>query len=92
MPMYEYKCEANGLVIEVGHRMAERFETWGQLCAAAKYPLGDTPPEAPVVKMVGGGNATNAANTLKKQNVILGEKSKSLKHGATVSPMRSNKF
>jgi hypothetical protein len=92
MPMYEYKCDANGQVIEVVHRMSERYTTWGELCAAARLPLGDTPADAPVAKLVGGGSPTNAPNTLKKQNAVVGDKSKSLKHGATVNPMRSGKF
>ncbi len=92
MPMYEYRCEANDTVLEVVHRMAERYTTWGELCAAAKHPLGETPADAPVTKLVGGGSPINAATTMAKHNIINGERSKSLKHGATVSPMRSNKF
>lgn len=92
MPLYEYKCEANGKVLEVVHRMAERYTTWGELCDAAKYPPGDTPADAPVTKLVGGGSAINAATTMAKQNVVNSERSKNIKHGATVSPMRSGKF
>jgi hypothetical protein len=45
--MYEYQCEANGQVIEVVHRMSERFTTWGQVCAHMGREPGDTPLDAP---------------------------------------------
>lgn len=92
MPLYEYKCEANGQIIEVVHRMSERYTTWGQLCDAAKHPPGDTPADAPVTKLIGSGNAINGNNTVSKQSALNGERSKNIKHGATVSPMRSSKF
>jgi predicted nucleic acid-binding Zn ribbon protein len=92
MPLYEYHCEANGLTIEVVHRMAERFETWGQLCAHARRDLGDTPADAPVRKLVGSGSAMNAPATLQKQNAARAESSKYIGHGATVAPMRNSKF
>ncbi|MGH8290817.1 MAG: hypothetical protein ACREV7_17690 [Steroidobacteraceae bacterium] len=35
MPTYEYRCEANGRVLEVRHNMAERLSSWGELCERA---------------------------------------------------------
>ena len=35
MPTYDYRCEANGRVVEVRHRMSERLTTWGELCKLA---------------------------------------------------------
>jgi hypothetical protein len=28
---YEYRCEANGRLVEVRHEMAEELATWGEL-------------------------------------------------------------
>ena len=50
MPLYEYECEANGQVVEVRHKMAERIRNWGELCFAAQIPIGDTDFDAPVRK------------------------------------------
>ena len=92
MPMYEYLCEANGEVIEAVHGMSIRYETWGEICEHAKHSLGDTPADAPVKRLVGGGNWTNSPVTMAKENAKLPQASKWLSHGATVSPMRSKKF
>ena len=92
MPLYEYLCEANGQVVEVVHRMSERFSTWGEVCAHMGREVGDTAADAPVRKLVGGGSQTNAPGTLKKQLAADGKASTTLKHGATVSPMRKKSF
>jgi hypothetical protein len=52
MPAYDYHCPTNGRTLEVKHRMLEELRTWGELCAKAELPLGDTPPEAPVERLV----------------------------------------
>ncbi len=52
MPHYDYRCEQNGRVIEVRHTIAERVATWGELCARAGEPLGDTPADTPVEKVI----------------------------------------
>jgi hypothetical protein len=56
MPTYDYKCESNGRMVEVNHRMSEKMETWGQLCEKAGIEPGDTSPDAPVTRMATGGN------------------------------------
>jgi hypothetical protein len=55
MPTYDYRCEANGRVVEVVHRMSEQLRTWGELCDRAGVEAGDTPTETPVVRMATGG-------------------------------------
>lgn len=53
MPTYEYQCPDNGQIVTVVHRMMEEIHTWGELCARAGHPPGDTPAEAPVAKKIG---------------------------------------
>ncbi len=52
MPLYEYHCEANGASIEVRHSIHEDLTTWGELCARARVPLGETPADAPVERVL----------------------------------------
>ena len=52
MPCYDYHCEANGQTVEVRHGMNTVLTTWGEVCFAAQVPLGDTPFEAPVKKVL----------------------------------------
>lgn len=52
MPRYEYRCEANGEVVEVSHAMSERLTTWGEVCERAERPTGATPADAPVEKAI----------------------------------------
>lgn len=56
MPTYDYRCDTNGRVVEVAHRMSETLSTWGELCAKAGVDLGDTPAESPVHRLATGGN------------------------------------
>lgn len=56
MPTYDYRCETNGQVVEVNHRMSEQIATWGELCERAKMPAGNTPADAPVRRLATGGN------------------------------------
>ena len=55
MPTYEYKCEANNRVIEVSHKMAERLNTWKEVCDRAGISTGKTDPNAPVTKLMSAG-------------------------------------
>lgn len=56
MPTYDYRCAANGQVVEVTHRMSEQITTWGDLCHKAGIAIGETPGNAPVTRMATGGN------------------------------------
>ncbi len=60
MPTYDYRCEANGRVVEVQHRISEAVATWGELCERAGIEPGDTPSDAPVVKLATGGNVVSS--------------------------------
>ncbi len=52
MPRYDYRCEANGRVVEVAHGMNDRLTTWGEVCARAGLETGTTPAGAPVEKVI----------------------------------------
>jgi hypothetical protein len=56
MPTYDYRCDANGQVVEVSHRMSETIAVWGDLCARAGFDLGETPADSPVHRLATGGN------------------------------------
>ena len=56
MPTYDYRCDTNGQVLEVSHRMSEKLVTWGELCERAGVEPGDTPADAPVHRLATGGN------------------------------------
>jgi len=62
MPTYDYRCEANGRVVEVRHRMNDRLATWGELCALAGLDCGTTPPDAPVEKLITGGQVVRSSS------------------------------
>ena len=55
MPSYDYRCDHNGQVVEVTHRMSEKLETWGEVCERAGIETGDTPADTPVVRLISGG-------------------------------------
>ena len=56
MPTYDYRCDANGQVVEVTHRMSESLSTWGELCERAGLQPGATPADSPVHRLATGGN------------------------------------
>lgn len=60
MPSYDYHCPANGRVIEVDHKMADRVATWGELCSRAGVAPGDTSATAEVHRLISGGNVIRA--------------------------------
>jgi hypothetical protein len=51
MPIYEYHCEDNGYTVEVSHPMANKLETWGELCFVAQIPMEETDPLAPITRV-----------------------------------------
>ncbi len=62
MPTYDYRCEANGRVVEVRHGMGETLATWGELCERAGIEPGDTPLDAPVRRLISGGYVVSSAS------------------------------
>lgn len=62
MPTYDYRCEINGRVLEVSHRMSVELNTWGELCQQAGVEVGDTPAEAPVQRLATGGNIISSTS------------------------------
>lgn len=62
MPTYDYRCETNGQVVEVIHRMSDNIHTWGELCERAQLEIGDTPADAPVQRMATGGNLISSGS------------------------------
>ena len=60
MPSYDYRCAANGRVVEVRHRMSEKLTTWGEVCAKAGIEPGDTPHDAPVDRLISGGGIVSS--------------------------------
>ena len=62
MPTYDYRCDANGNVLEVSHRMSDTISTWGELCERAGVEPGDTPADSPVHRLATGGNVISSNN------------------------------
>ncbi len=56
MPTYDYRCVANGQVVEVNHRMSEVLSTWGELCEHSGTALGETPAQSRVDRLATGGH------------------------------------
>ncbi|MEX2481153.1 MAG: zinc ribbon domain-containing protein [Gammaproteobacteria bacterium] len=92
MPMYDYLCEANGHTVEVVHGMSTRLETWGEVCEHARLELGDTPADAPVKRLIGGGSAINSPVAPSKVSKAWGDKSKSIHSGPMAAPMRTKNW
>lgn len=61
MPTYDYRCEANGRVVEVRHGMNEMLETWGDLCDRAQVEMGDTAANTPVKRLITGGSVVSSS-------------------------------
>jgi hypothetical protein len=62
MPTYDYRCDTNGRVVEVNHRMSETIATWGELCARAGIATGGTPSDSPVHRLATGGNVVSKSS------------------------------
>lgn len=60
MPSYDYRCPANGEIVEIEHKMAESVTTWGEVCRRAGRPLGGTPSNAKVERLITGGSVVRA--------------------------------
>jgi len=55
MPSYDYRCVTNGCVVEVKHGMSDKLKTWGEVCSHAGIEVGNTPTDAPVERLITGG-------------------------------------
>lgn len=55
MPSYDYRCDANGRVVEVRHGINDKLSTWGEVCERAAIETGDTPADTPVKRLITGG-------------------------------------
>lgn len=55
MPTYEYYCPANHQSVEVMHGMSRSVTTWAELCELADQPIGQTPGDTPVEKLLSAG-------------------------------------
>lgn len=62
MPSYDYRCPANGRVVEVKHKMSEQVNTWGELCERSGLEPGDTPANSPVEKLLSAGNIISSSS------------------------------
>ena len=61
MPSYDYRCEANGRVVEVRHGISEKLATWGEVCTRAGLEPGDTAPDTPVQRLITGGGVVSSS-------------------------------
>ncbi len=52
MPVYDYRCDANGQTVAVRHGIDIELTTWGEVCYAAQVTMGDTDFLAPVTKVI----------------------------------------
>lgn len=52
LPAYDYRCAANGRVVEVSHDAGMTLRNWGELCYVAQMQPGDTDPGAPVERVL----------------------------------------
>ncbi len=62
MPSYDYHCTSNGRTVEVRHSMSESLSTWAEVCARAGVEPGDTPGEAPVERLISGGQYVKSSS------------------------------
>ncbi len=60
MPTYDYRCDANGQVVEVTHRMSDNLTTWGEICERTGLSLGSTPADSPIRRLATGGNVISS--------------------------------
>ena len=62
MPTYDYRCDANGRVFEVKHKMSESINTWSELCELNGWQIGDTPADAPITRLATGGQVVSRSS------------------------------
>jgi hypothetical protein len=59
MPVYEYRCDANGRTVEVSHDVDATIRNWGEVCYIAGISPGKTDPAAPVRRVLSGAPAVS---------------------------------
>tara|TARA_R110002073_G_scaffold1940_10_gene13618 strand:- start:8536 stop:8877 length:342 start_codon:yes stop_codon:yes gene_type:complete len=52
MPRYDYLCHANQQVVEVIHPIADKLQTWGEVCTLAKIDPGEVSLAEPVERII----------------------------------------
>ena len=52
MPLYEYRCDANGRTVEAVHDVALAPRNWGELCFVAQIDPGETDPAEPITRVI----------------------------------------
>jgi len=62
MPVYDYRCDANGRTLELSHGMSERVMTWGELCERLGIDPGNTRRAEPVRKLISSGGVVKSTN------------------------------
>ncbi len=70
MPIYDYRCEANGQIVEAIHSISETIKTWGELCKKAGLESGSTPVDAKVVRHITGGNFNSLKTPIKLTSIL----------------------
>ncbi|MEZ5508475.1 MAG: zinc ribbon domain-containing protein [Gammaproteobacteria bacterium] len=62
MPVYDYRCEANGQLYEVKHPMSVTVTNWGELKALAEIDDDAIPDSAPVTKVLTTGGVVKSSS------------------------------
>ena len=62
MPSYDYRCEANGKVYDVKHRMSERISTWGDLCRVGNMDAEGISLDTPVTRILSTGGVVKSSS------------------------------
>lgn len=70
MPTYDYRCEANGQVVEVIHSLSETITNWGELCIRAGIEPGATPADAAVARHITGGSFNNIKKSIELTSIL----------------------
>ncbi len=73
MPSYDYRCAANGRVVEVRHTISEKLTTWGEVCAQAGLDLDGTPADAKVDRLITGGAVVSSSSLSNPEAPACGE-------------------
>ncbi len=70
MPTYDYRCEANGKIVEVIHSISETMKTWGELCDKAGIKYDSTPADAAVTRHISGGSFNKIKAAIELSSIL----------------------